>query len=87
MGVYLEHDEVLVDDPVVGEATHGGDVLLGHIILGGSAVSKFAAGLPLLPDLVHLLVHLRSVVEAALPGAGHGPGHTSRMPGTDAGNL
>lgn len=34
----LQHDEVIVDLTIVGEATHGGDALLRQIILGGSIV-------------------------------------------------
>lgn len=40
-----------------------------------------------LADLVDLLVDLRAVVVAFLTSAGHGEGHTGRVPGTDAGYL
>jgi len=47
---HLDHEEVLLDDAVVGEAAQGGDVLLGHVEVGGGAV----AGVALLAQLVHL---------------------------------
>lgn len=34
----LDHDEVVVDNTVMGEATDGGDGLLGKITEGGSGV-------------------------------------------------
>jgi hypothetical protein len=34
----LQHDEVIVDLTVVGEATHGGDALLWQIVLSGGIV-------------------------------------------------
>lgn len=34
----LDHDEVVVDLTVVGEATHGRDALVGQIVLGGGVV-------------------------------------------------
>lgn len=80
---YLDHEEVLVDNTVVGETTHGGDLLVSHIKLGAALV----AVLILLAHPVHLLVHLCSVVEAHLTRASHSPGDTGWMPGTNAGNL
>lgn len=34
----LDHDEVVVDLTIVGEATHGGDALVSQIVLGGGVV-------------------------------------------------
>jgi hypothetical protein len=53
----LDDKEVVLDDTVVGEATHGGDDLLGNIGLGG-CVALVASS----TDTVDLLVELRSVV-------------------------
>eukprot|EP00967_Tisochrysis_lutea_P032582 scaffold38540_cov20-Tisochrysis_lutea.AAC.2 len=47
---HLDHQEVLLDDAVVGEAAHGGDVLLGDIEVSGRAVARVT----LLAQLVHL---------------------------------
>lgn len=80
---YLDHQEVLVDDTVVREATHGGDVLLGDVKLCAGIVHVTT----LLANPVHLLVHLCSVVEAHLTRASNCPGDTGWMPGTNAGNL
>jgi len=80
---YLDHEEVLIDNTIVREATHWGDVLVGHIKLCAALV----AVLILLAHPVHLLVHLCSVVETHLTRASHCPGHTGWMPRTNAGNL
>lgn len=53
----LQHDVVVLDDTVMGEATHGCDPLLGDIVLGGSIAIVVAC-----TDTVNLLVELRSVV-------------------------
>jgi len=86
----LDHDEVLLDDTVVWEATHWGDGLLGDVScglrveVGGVAFSIFldAGG-----DSVDLLVHLGTVVVSVLTGTGHGEEDTGRVPCADAGNL
>lgn len=80
---YLDHQEVLIDYPVVREAAHRGDVLLGDIKLSAGIVGVTT----LLAHPVHLLVHLCSVMEAHLTRASNCPRHTSWMPGTNAGNL
>ena len=38
----LDHQELVLDDTVLDEATHGGDVLGGKIVLGGSGVGGLA---------------------------------------------
>ena len=80
---YLDHEEVLVDNAVVGEAAHWCDVLVSHIKLSAALVAL----LILLANPVHLLVHFCPVVEAHLARASHGPRDTRWMPGTNAGNL
>ena len=80
---YLDHDKVLVDDAIVGEAAHGGDVLLGHINLCRGQVAVLA----LLANLVHLLVLLSPVVVTVLARTCHCPRHAGRMPCTNARHL
>lgn len=80
---YLDHEEVLVNNSIVGEAAHGGDVLLSHIKFSATLVAL----LILLAHPVHLLVHLCSVVESHLTRASHCPGHTGWMPCSNTGNL
>lgn len=41
----LDHEEVFVDDSVVGESSDGGDGLLGEVELGGGVVVHFATWL------------------------------------------
>ena len=78
----LEHDPILADHAVVHKTTHGGDRLFGEIGLG------LAGGVvPLLPDTVDLLVHLRAVEVPVLARAGHGRGDATRMPRANARNL
>mmetsp|Transcript_11509 Transcript_11509/g.20409 ORF Transcript_11509/g.20409 Transcript_11509/m.20409 type:complete len:340 (-) Transcript_11509:325-1344(-) len=79
----LDHEEVLLDHTILHKATHGSDVLLGHIKVCGCAV----AGLALLAYPVDLLVDLRAMEEAHLSGAGNSPLDTSRVPRTNASHL
>jgi hypothetical protein len=79
----LDHDIVLVDDSVVRESSHWGDVLLGDIKGGGGLVG----GLSLDSDAVDLLVHLSTVVHTHSSGPCDGPCHSGWMPGSDASNL
>jgi len=79
----LDHEEIFLDDTVVREATHGGDVLLGNIEVGGGGVGSSV----LLADLVDLLVHLSTMEETLLTGTGNSPLHAGRMPSTNASNL
>lgn len=67
-----------------GTAQHeAGWVAAAARLTGGGGV----AGLSLDTDAVDLLVHLRAVVETHGTRAGHGPGHTGRVPRTDARHL
>ena len=53
----LEHEVVVLDDTVVGEATHGGDGLPGDIVLGRGVGAVLARA-----NAVDLLVELGTVV-------------------------
>ena len=53
----LEHEVVVLDDTVVGEATHGGDGLLRDIVLSRCVTIVLATA-----DAVDLLVELGTVV-------------------------
>ena len=55
----LEHEEVVLDNTVVGEATHGRDDLLGDVVLRRGVALVVA-----LANAVDLLVELRAVVVA-----------------------
>lgn len=78
----LDHDEVVLHHTVVGEATHGGNGLLGGVELGGGRglVSTVT-------DTVDLLVELSTVVVTVLTRAGNGEHNVGRVPGTDTGDL
>jgi len=77
----LDHEEVFIDDSVVRESSHGGDLLVGDIELGGSV------GSVLLSNSVDLLVDLSSVVESILSSSGNSEGNSSRMPSSNTGDL
>jgi len=53
----LEEEEVVLDDTVVGETTHGGNSLLADIVFGGGVIVLGAEA-----NAVDFLVDLRSVV-------------------------
>lgn len=74
-----EHEEVLVDNTIVGVSTNGGDVLGGKI--------KLSLDLSSLSDLVHLLVNLGSVVVSVLTGTGDAVANSRWMPCSNTGNL
>lgn len=78
----LNHDKVLLDASVMGEASHGGDSLGGQIKLSGGAIGVSSLG-----NAVHLLVHLSTMMETVLPSTGNGEHYTSRMPCSNTGNL
>merc|ERR1712107_533881 len=85
----LEHDEVLLQLSVVGEASHGVDGLVSKIVVGGSVVLDELAVLHLvsLSDSVDLLVDLGSVMVALLTSPGNCELDSARMPGSNTGNL
>ena len=78
----LDHDEVVVDLAVADEATHGGDLLLGDIDLGGSRILSIA-----LANAVDLVVDRGTVVVTGLTSAGNSPLDVGRMPSTDTSDL
>ena len=81
-GAALDHDPVLVDNTVVGEATHGGDGLGSEIKLG-----RGVGGVCALANAVDLLVDLGTVMVTVLTGTGNRELDSGRMPGTDTGHL
>jgi len=81
----LDEQEILVDLSVVGEATHGGDVLGNSISLSGSVVVDTSDGTS--TDSVDLLVDLSSGMVTHLTTSSDSPLDGSGMPGTDTGNL
>jgi len=81
----LDHDVVIVNDTVVGETTHGGNVLFGQVVGGGSVVLTVVFNTS--TDSVDLLVDFSSVVITALTTSGNGELNSSRMPGTDTSDL
>lgn len=78
----LNHDKVVLDNTIVGEATHGGNALDGQVGLGGGRLVVGTVG-----NAVDFLVHLGTVMEAVLTGAGDGEHDTAGMPGTNTGDL
>lgn len=81
----LDHDEIVSDHTVVGETSHGSDVLFSQIGVGGGVVLDSGAGG--LSDSVDLLVHLGSMVVAQLTGSGDRESDSSGMPRSDATNF
>lgn len=73
----------------MGEATHGSDCFLGQIKLCGGVVLDHLAifGVDALANAVDLLVDFSAVMITLLATSGHREGHTSRMPGSNTGNL
>ena len=53
----LEEEEVVLDDTVVGETTHGGNSLIADVVFGGGVIILCVEA-----DAVDFLVDLRSVV-------------------------
>lgn len=85
----FDHDEVLVDLTIVGEATHWGDCLLSEVILRGSIILHHLSILCVdtLTNAVDLLVHLSAMMVALLTSSGNCELDTARMPGTNTSNL
>jgi hypothetical protein len=78
----LDHQEVLVDNTVVGETTHGSDSLVGDIELSSARLLVAS-----LTNTVDLLVDLSTVVVTVLTSTGNRVHDAGRMPGTNTGNL
>ena len=80
----LDHDVVVADDTIADEATHGGDGLLGEIVLGRGVLGVDDGGAA---EAVDLLVEVGTVVETVLTSASDGEGDTLGMPRANAGDL
>ena len=79
----LDHEVIVLDDAVVGETTHGCDVLLGGVVFGGGFVGRFA----FFADAIDFLVDFGAVVVAVLTGSRDGEGDARWVPRADASNL
>jgi len=77
----LDHNEVLVHNTIVREASNRSNTLGGKIefsaTVGGSSLA----------NTVHLLVDLSAVVISVLSSAGNSPRHSWWMPCSDTGDL
>lgn len=78
----LEHDEGVLDETVVGEATHRVDGLLGDVVGGGARLIRSTVS-----DSVDLLVSLSSMVVTVLTSSGDREHDLGRMPSTDTSDL
>jgi len=85
----LDHDEVIVDQTVVGEATHGVDGLLSQIVVSATSVLHKLSilGMLGLANSVDLLVDISPVVVTLLTSTSDGGLDPAGMPGTNTGNL
>jgi len=85
----LDHDEVVLDLTVVGEATDGVDGLFGQVGLGGTVVHVDLAALGLVASAksVDLLVDLDSVVVTLLATSSNRVANSAWMPSSDTSNL
>jgi hypothetical protein len=81
-GGALEDDEVLLDDTVVWESTHGVDGLDSWISIAATRVLSTSS-----TNTEDLLVHLSTMMVAALTSARNTEGNVGWMPGTNASNL
>lgn len=78
----LDHDVIVVDNTVVGEATQGGNALLSQISNGGG-VSVATFVLDSDTDSVDFLVDFGSVVITVLTSSGDAVSNSSWMPASD----
>lgn len=76
----LDHDEVLVDDTIVREASHGGDALFSKIRFSGSGFRSVS-------NSVDLEVGNGSLVVTSLTSSSNGPRNFSRVPSSDTSNF
>merc|ERR1719147_675566 len=85
----LKHNEVLLDLPILREASHGVDGFVGQVILCGGIVLDQLAILHLvtLTHSVDLLVDLGSVMVSLLPRPGYSALYPAGMPGSNTSNL
>ena len=82
----LDHEEVVVDVTVAGEAAHWVDGLLGEIDWGGTSGVLLTLGW-LESEPVDSLVHLGSVVETVVTGTADSPKDPAWVEWTNAGDL
>lgn len=78
----LDHQPVLIDFTVVRESTNRGDRFLSEINFGGAAL-----GITFLSNSDDSLVDFGTVMVTLLTGTCNSEVNTSRMPGTNTGNL
>merc|ERR1719336_1501178 len=85
----LDHEEIILDLTVVGEATDGVDGFFGQIGFGGTVVlfGHAVFGLVAGTNSVDLLVDFNSVVITFLTTSSNGVGNSGRMPSTNTGNF
>jgi len=85
----LDHEEIVLDLTVVGEATDGVDGFFGQVGFGGTVVLVGHAvfGLVAGTNSVDLLVDFDSVVITFLTTSSNGVGNSGRMPSTNTGNF
>lgn len=81
----LDDDEVIFHNTVVRETTQGSDILLSQIVFGGGIVLDTTS--LTLSNAVDSLVDFSSVEVSGLTSAGHTPGNTGRMPGSDTSDF
>lgn len=77
----LDHDEVVINHTIMGEATDRGDGLLSQIREGGGGVLISS-----LTNSVDLLIELSSMMETLVTGPGDSPPDSSGMPRSNATN-
>jgi len=74
----LDHDEVMVDDTIVGESSQRSDVLFSQVIESGSVVLDSSDCS--LSDPVDLFIEFSSVMESEITSSRDSPSDSSRMP-------
>ena len=78
----LDHDKVLVDEPVVGPSSERVDGLVGHVVIGRTRL-----GVGTVTDSVNLLVLLGTVVVTVLTGTRDRVHDVGRVPSSDTSDL
>jgi len=79
------HDEVVIDNTVVGESSKRGDILFVDISLSGGVVLDSVDGTS--THSVDLLVDFSSVVITVLTSSGTSPSYGSWMPSSNTTDL
>jgi len=78
----LDHKEILTDNTVMGETTHGGNWLLSEIVLSGGVLWVTSRA-----NSVHLLVEFSTMMVSVLTSSRNTETDSGRMPSSDTGNL